>query len=624
VTFETNPKDLKDLLREAHEGKLQLPDFQRSYVWAEDDVRGLVASIARGFPVGALLTLESGGDVQFKPRVLEGVTATGQLPEQLLLDGQQRMTSLYGAFWSQEPMLTKLKKDHKSAVNRLFYTDIKRAVDGGENLEEAILSIRGDKIQRENFKVSLDLTMPEFEYEHHIFPLNRIFDPWDWLYAWEDFWRARGIDCKSMRAAFKTQVIEPIQSYKMPVIKLSKGSSREAICLIFEKVNVGGKKLDAFELVTAIFAGSDNGLDLRRDWYGERKSGTSGRLHRIVFGAAGKGHRQDVLADVKTTDFLQGISLAHTRERRIAAEANGERTLPSVTCKREALLLLTADKYRHSADSLEEGFRKAGTFLNERMILWQKDVPYPAQIVALATTHSILGKKAETISAKQRLAVWFWRVALAEDFGSATESKLGKDVPELIVWLEGGAQPERLERLGFSASRLDSLRSRLSAAYKAISALLMAHGCRDFVVGNAANIMSFHSNPMDIHHIFPKNWCKSRGIPETRFDSIINKTPLTAASNREIGGHAPSEYLRKIEVSQNLSPDALDVILRTHLIEPAYLRADDFDGFHIDRKARLTELISQAIGRPVTDLAETPEVSVELADDLDDLSDEAA
>ena len=56
--FDTTKEDLKDILRKAHEGRLQLPDFQRDYVWGDEDVRSLIASIAKGFPVGALLTLE--------------------------------------------------------------------------------------------------------------------------------------------------------------------------------------------------------------------------------------------------------------------------------------------------------------------------------------------------------------------------------------------------------------------------------------------------------------------------------------------------------------------------------------------------------------------------------------
>src|SRR5690606_1958492 len=73
--FETTKVDLKKILEQIDQGALQLPDFQRDYVWQDEDVRSLIASIAKGFPVGALLTLESGGSVQFKPRLLEGVKA---------------------------------------------------------------------------------------------------------------------------------------------------------------------------------------------------------------------------------------------------------------------------------------------------------------------------------------------------------------------------------------------------------------------------------------------------------------------------------------------------------------------------------------------------------------------
>lgn len=71
-TFQTNPYDLDRLLQDCHRGMLQLPDFQRSWVWDEDRIRSLIASISRAFPVGALMTLETGGEVNFKPRPVEG------------------------------------------------------------------------------------------------------------------------------------------------------------------------------------------------------------------------------------------------------------------------------------------------------------------------------------------------------------------------------------------------------------------------------------------------------------------------------------------------------------------------------------------------------------------------
>ena len=102
--FDTTKEDLKDLLRKVDEGKLQLPDFQRDYVWRDEDVKSLIASIAKGYPVGALLTLETGGTVNFKPRLLAGVPERGVTPAELLLDGQQRMTSLYQSAFGKSPV----------------------------------------------------------------------------------------------------------------------------------------------------------------------------------------------------------------------------------------------------------------------------------------------------------------------------------------------------------------------------------------------------------------------------------------------------------------------------------------------------------------------------------------
>src|ERR1700722_16439900 len=107
-TFQTNPIDLYKLLEDCHRGIMQLPDFQRSWVWDEDRIKSLIASISRAFPVGALMTLKTGGPVNFKPRPIEGAP-DGIKPEQaesLLLDGQQRMTSMYQVAFRGEVVRT--------------------------------------------------------------------------------------------------------------------------------------------------------------------------------------------------------------------------------------------------------------------------------------------------------------------------------------------------------------------------------------------------------------------------------------------------------------------------------------------------------------------------------------
>jgi hypothetical protein len=596
--FDTTKEDLKDILRYVDEGKLQLPDFQRDYVWGDEDVTSLIASIAKGFPVGALLTLETGGEVEFKPRLLAGVAVSPRRPDELLLDGQQRMTSLYQSMYSKDPVRTRSPRG--TEIERFYYLDIQKAVTESTYFDEVIVGVPADKIVRTNFgkTISRDLSTQDAEFEQDMFPLNNVFDSRDWFYDWRDYWKKRNRDVSDLDREFVRGVIEKIERYKMPIIRLDKSNRREAICLVFEKVNVGGKKLDAFELVTAVYAASK--FDLREDWNGIKHPATPGRRERMI----GSPNRRDVLTQIASTDFLQACTLLHTRDNRLMKYAQGlrDKDLPQVACKRDALLDLPLDAYKKWADAVEAGFIEAGGFLNEQKIIWHRDVPYPPLIVALASVFAILGGKAQTAAAKQQLSQWFWSVTLGELYGSTTESRLARDVPELVEWIGAhGTKPRSLDEALFQRDRLRSLQSRLAAAYKGIHALLMRHGCQDFITGRGADLMTFFDDKIDIHHVFPQDWCKKKGIKPEVFNAVINKTPLSKKSNIAIGGDAPSVYLKRIEDTQGISPKDLDDILRTHLIEPLHLRNDDFDAFYEARSQALASLVSSAMGKPVVE-----------------------
>lgn len=617
MSFETNPRFLRDLLAEARAGRLQLPDFQRSYVWGDEDVRMLIASILRGFPVGALLTLRSGGPVSFRPRLLEGVEAARQAAgegpaqpaEELLLDGQQRITSLFGALASPLSMTVRKPKSERRTLQRFYYLDIARALDAGEELEDAILGMPESRLRRDE-ALTIDLCTREREFEAGCFPLNLAFDQaavMQWLWDYQAFWQARGTPRTDQANAFMQRVLQPLQSYQMPVIRLERETSREAVCLVFEKVNVGGKKLDAFELVTAIFAGAAEALNLRDDW--------RDRFARIRGGGAGQGMAMPVFDNLRGFDFLQAVSLAATHARRRKAEAAGAVDLPQISARREALLALDLADFRAHAPAVEDGFREAGKFLAGQKVLWSADLPYPAQAVALAAIFAIAGRAAQVAAGKERLTQWFWRTALAEDYGVSPESKLAKDAEEVSRWLQGGEEPDRMRLLTFNPDRLDSLRMRVSAAYRAFAALLLREGCRDFITGQPADITTFAGDPMDVHHIFPRKWCEDRGIRPEVYDSILNKTPLTGTSNRAIGAKAPSAYLARIEAAQGLTPAQMDDILRSHLIEPAFMRADDFDGFLADRKRRLADLAARVMGAPLAPAAAPEEPEGEVMED---------
>jgi uncharacterized protein with ParB-like and HNH nuclease domain len=128
-TFQTNPFDLHKLLEDCQCGVMQLPDFQRSWVWDEDRIKSLIASVSRAFPVGALMSLNTGGPVNFKPRPVEGAPeeAKHSVPLSLLLDGQQRMASLYQATLRGKVVETITPK--KKKVKRWLYIDIRKSLD---------------------------------------------------------------------------------------------------------------------------------------------------------------------------------------------------------------------------------------------------------------------------------------------------------------------------------------------------------------------------------------------------------------------------------------------------------------------------------------------------------------
>ena len=97
ASFDSTKTPLQELLARADSGKLQLPDFQRGWVWDDDRIKSLLASVSVSFPIGAVMLLETGGEhIRFKPRPLAGTHERLRTvpPETLILDGQQRLTSL--------------------------------------------------------------------------------------------------------------------------------------------------------------------------------------------------------------------------------------------------------------------------------------------------------------------------------------------------------------------------------------------------------------------------------------------------------------------------------------------------------------------------------------------------
>ncbi len=590
--FSSNPELLKVLLDRIHNGEVALPEFQRGWRWDVDRIMSLLASIAQGFPIGTLMTLETGGDIRFKMRPIEGAPPLSDDPDLLVLDGQQRMTSLYQVLRSGNIVGT--TDPRKKPIDRWFYIDINAAIDDDVDFEDAIVTVDASKRRvRFDRTVEIDVSTVENEWDSELFPLALLFDIAG-RNEWQNEYRkaASAVDEVLARVdrwnTFQQSVLQAFELYKLPVIELQRSTSREAVCRVFEKVNTGGIPLDVFELVTASFAAEE--FDLRADW----------KSRQVTF--ARNPYLANVLKAVQNTDFIQAISLVVTHEaRRSRQEAgvDGDR-LPAVSCKRKDILRLLRSDYEAHADAVTAGFIEAAQFLHQQHLYSERDLPYRTQLVPMAASLALLGTTGKTDTARRKLARWYWCGVFGELYGGAIETRFARDVQELVEWVRGAdVEPKTLTDSSFTASRFFTLRTRNSAAYKGLHALLMRDGCLDFIEGKPIDIQTFTDAAIDIHHVFPQRWCKDRNLDLSRWDSIVNKTPLSAATNRVIGGRAPSHYLPALERRAEIATERMDELLMSHAIEAPALRADDFDAFFMARAAALIDRIEAATGRAV-------------------------
>ena len=587
-TFDSTKRSLPDILSDIVKGKVQLPDFQRGWVWDDDHIRSLLVSIARSFPVGAVMLLETGGEARFQLRPVEGVELPpGSSPELLILDGQQRLTTLTQVLALKTAVKT--RTDKGKAIQRHYYWHIPTALEGGERLEDAIIAVEEDKVERTNFgkDIKLDLTTPEKECDQLYFPCDQILNS----DAWEEALQEHAPDHFPQYMKFRKEVLNAFRGYQVPVIQLHKTTSKEAVCLVFEKVNTGGVPLNVFELMTASFAA--DGYNLRDDWYGSKERKVVSRFERMC--------KEPVLEQVETTDYLQAITMLHTLEKHNADLAAGKRDkqVTPVSAKRVSILGLELVDYQKWADPVEQGFMLVAKFLRREHVRDPRELPYRTQLPPLAAVLALIKERWLEPKINDKLSRWYWCGVLGELYGGAVESRMANDVAELLEWFDDDSKlPRTVSDANFSPDRLDKLQSRLSAAYKGINMLVLREGAKDFFWKAEIKELDQEDIALDIHHIFPQDWCEKHGVKRDTYNSIINKTPISYKANRKIGGHAPSVYLRKLqeEKTVQLSDEDMNALVASHGISATTLRNDDFEAHYRERKLALFGLIGKAMG----------------------------
>ncbi|MCD8347123.1 MAG: DUF262 domain-containing protein [Lachnospiraceae bacterium] len=575
--------ELSELMRDVSTGKAQLPEFQRGWTWDDGRIRGILASLSQGYPMGAIMRLEYGNEnVRFKYRTIEGVEVQGVTPDYLILDGQQRLTSMYRVTMSKDPVDT--KTDKGKDIRRYYYLDMKKCLDESQDRYDAVVPVPDDRKVKTDFdrKILLDLSTKEMEYENEMFPINIIFDSSareDWADGYKEYHNYEKSFMERYKQ-FRTDVIETITGYKLPVITLGRQTPREAVCKVFENVNTGGVSLTVFELVTATFATYE--FDLRKDWE---------QCRDIIWGKD-EPLNTDVMHGVDETAFLTTVTLYSS----YFADT-------MTTCKKKDVLALPFESYQANKMAVLEGYKMARKFLFSQYVFRMRDLPYTTQLIPLAAICAVIGKSMFNLPQSQNiLKQWYWCGIMGEMYGGANETRYANDIEDIVAAIQGKPSLNRtINSAYFSATRLISLQTRNSAAYKGIMALVYRESCRDFVKGTTMDIVKSMDEAPDIHHIFPEAYCIQQGYPREKWNSIVNKTPLLPESNRQIGGEAPSKYSKKILKKAEIDESQYRARVESHLVNYEAFIHDDFDTYFVERAKAIMLVIESAMGKSIAD-----------------------
>lgn len=562
---DTNPHTLKELLADIHSRTMALPDFQRDFVWEPGATQDLIVSIANNYPAGSLLRVR---DVQrvFAAREFEGAPPLNSHKYTfLVLDGQQRLTSLYQAFFGVG--------EHR------YYLDLNKLIEGVD-FEEAIFHVRATTKwvkEREDFAL---------QAKELILPLSVLKGGAGGFLQWllkvtNPMPAEKRTQLLDALTKINEDWIKAIDDYQFPVVTLSDRAQADALCTIFETLNRTGVKLSAFELLTARFWPQN--INLRELW----KDGCD---------------KYPIIEEFEVDPYyvLQGVALSRSGR--------------APSCKRRDVLSLDATDISEWWEKVIAGFAAGLTILRDDCKVMQpKWLPYQTMLAPLAAVlaRSGMPKTPEAGAHREKLKRWFWCAVFGQYYESAPNSQSVKDVTGLGAWLDGGPEPESVSTLRFDPKALRDVTPRQRAIYRGTICLILGAGtgARDFHTRAIITANLMNQEGIDDHHVFPDDFLlKKKGIKASRDrDCVLNRTLIDRTTNQMIGNSAPSDYLAAIRKTSGFP---LDEVLSSQCLptgDDSPLSSNDYNAFLSWRQERLWREIQQATGLTrATDL-EAPE-----------------
>ncbi|RKQ90871.1 hypothetical protein C8N24_0686 [Solirubrobacter pauli] len=533
------------LVEQAHVGKICLPNFQRDFVWTREEVADLVRSIARGYFIGSLLLLRCDpANPPFAPVAVRGAepTHTPLRPEHLILDGQQRLSSLLYALTAPDRSL----KD--SSKRRWFFLDLALLADDPD--DDEIVFSRTKRDLR-------DLDKREVQFEQRILPCTALLDThsfYSWRDGFEDWLRERHPDqLEAYRAAGGarqtwTDAVGQFQRFEVPLVELPRVDEGQPdaigrVCAIFEKLNSTGVDLSVYDLLTARLYRS--GIRLHDLW----DQACHDHQHLLAWsGGKADQHKFGVLA-LRTLALLRGLDP-----------------------KPRILIDLEPDQFeadwRRAAAAMDRAIELVTHVGQDGFGVFDKKwLPGFGLLPVLAALRAELESHGLGADARRDLRQWYWCNVFTERYSSAVETKSRRDYAEMTAyWFKGGPEPSSLsgarQTISAPTFRIRSSASYASAVYSGVFCLLAIRGARDWQVDEHIELQKLQD-----HHIFPQAYLKRHGLTKKpEINTIVNRTLISDKTNQKIKDKAPAVYVDSAQVFADGDPSQL---LELHYCPPS-------------------------------------------------------
>ena len=563
--MQTTSYGLGELLRRVKDQDLTIPQFQRKFIWRESQVKLLIDSISRSYPIGSLLILDKKPDLPLASRSIQATIREGYPPdafineverqteaESYILDGQQRTTSVARVFLNAHP-------------TKLYYFDLK-AMQESHRAEETswIRSVTRRK------------TEPDRKYKGRLLRADLVLQQEKADIFVSEYMEDSGdfpeLDKQAARkeAAFIKGIFETIRNYKIPVVTLDRDRGVESVCRVFETINSTGTRLRTFDLAVARFFPDP---DLRKLWEDTLEK------HPIL---------RDF--EVDGEHVLQVLCLV----------LNGEDRYPDPSRQNQLDL---------SPDVINQGWARSSEAL---AITYQwaqaqgarpKTLPNRSILVALAAVRSLFSLddlRSEIWPDSDFIRRWYFSKVMRAGASQASNYRIGQDFSALRQYIKEGIQPYPEEVI------LNSdviLRIRPSdVRYRSLQNVFAMTIRQDLIYGDNINSES----KLHDHHIYPKNAHKRYNLPSRMLDSICNRIPILDKSNQILNEAYPQEYFKKM-ADQARAQGTLDGLrrkLRDCMIPgdpgestwPDGFALDQFENFCRRRAELIVSRVREVIG----------------------------